>query len=110
MFTPGAPLFRRGGHLFMVAAAIFVGLAGAFGAVVFRLMIRAVQALAFEGSDGLTEMANEGLLAEASDPMSSVGDLPWYHRVLAPAVGGLLVGPLIYFLVTASINSWRLIR
>ena len=98
MFTPGAPLFRRGGHLFMVAAAIFVGLVGAFGAVVFRLMIRAVQALAFEGSEGLAEVANEGLLAEASDPMSSVGDLPWYRRVLTPAVGGLLVGPLIYFL------------
>ena len=44
MFSPGDPLFRRGGHLYMVGAAIFVGLVGAMGAVAFRLMIRGVQA------------------------------------------------------------------
>ena len=81
MVSPGAPLFRRGGHLFMVVAAIFVGLAGASGAVAFRLLIRAVQATAFGGAEGLAELAEEGLLAEASDPMGVVGDLPWYGRI-----------------------------
>ncbi|MEE2674874.1 MAG: chloride channel protein [Myxococcota bacterium] len=97
MFSPGAPLFRRGGHLFMVVAAVFVGLAGATGAVAFRLLIRTVQAVAFDGGEGLAELAEQGLLAEASDPMSAVADVPWYGRILAPAIGGLLVGPLIYF-------------
>ncbi|MFP6605556.1 MAG: chloride channel protein [Myxococcota bacterium] len=97
MFSPGAPLFRRGGHLFMVVAAIFVGLAGAIGAVAFRLLIRTVQAAAFDGAEGLAELAEQGLLAEASDPMDTVGDLPWYGRILVPTIGGLIVGPLIYF-------------
>jgi CIC family chloride channel protein len=81
----------------MVATAIFVGLAGAISAVAFRLMIRTVQAVAFDGREGLSALAEEGLLAEASDPMSMVGDLAWYGRILVPAVGGLIVGPLIYF-------------
>ncbi len=96
MLLPGAPLFRRGGHLFMVAAAIFVGLAGAFGAVAFRLLIRTVQAFAFGGGEGLSDLVREGLLAEASDPMGMVSGLPWYWRMAIPAAGGLLVGPLIY--------------
>jgi CIC family chloride channel protein len=81
----------------MVAAAIFVGLAGAFGAVVFRLMIRGVQAVAFGGSEGLAELAEEGLLAEASDPLHMAESLSWYWRIAIPAAGGLIVGPLIYF-------------
>ena len=97
MFSPGAPLFRRGGHLFMVVAAIFVGLAGAIGAVAFRLLIRTVQAAAFDGAEGLAELTEQGLLAEASDPMGTVADVPWYGRILVPTIGGLIVGPLIYF-------------
>jgi CIC family chloride channel protein len=81
----------------MVAAAIFVGLAGAFGAVAFRLLIRTVQAFAFGGGDGLSEMVDEGLLAEAGDPMHLVTGMVWWQRILIPAVGGLIVGPLIYF-------------
>jgi CIC family chloride channel protein len=97
MFSPGAPLFRRGGHLFMVAAAIFVGLAGAIGAVAFRLLIRTVQGIAFGGAEGLVAVADEGLFAEASDPMGFVAGMSWWQRILVPAAGGLIVGPLIYF-------------
>lgn len=81
----------------MVAAAIAVGLAGALGAVLFRLLIRTVQAIAFGGMDGLQVMASEGLLAEAHDPLAATLALPWYWRLAIPAVGGLIVGPLIYF-------------
>ncbi len=98
MFSPGAPLFSRGGHLFMVAAATFVGLAGAIGAVAFRLLIRTVQASFFGGSEGVAEMLEEGLLAEASDPLHMVEGMPWWRRIAVPALGGLIVGPLIYFL------------
>ena len=49
--------------------AIAVGLAGAVGAVLFRLMIRGVTAVAFEGSEGFATLAEEGPFAEASDPL-----------------------------------------
>ncbi|MEE8165571.1 MAG: hypothetical protein V3T64_08380, partial [Myxococcota bacterium] len=90
-------LLERGGHLFMVGTAVFVGLAGALGAVLFRLLIRTIQAVAFEGSDGVSSLIEEGLAAEASDPLTVVGELAWYWRIAIPAIGGLMVGPLIYF-------------
>ncbi len=90
-------VFEKGGHLYMVAAAVLVGLAGAVGAVLFRLMIRTVHAIAFGGVDGLSVLASEGLAAEARDPLSEAMGLPWYWRVAIPAAGGLIVGPLIYF-------------
>ena len=95
--SPGAPIFRRGGHLFMVAAAIFVGVAGALGAVAFRLLIRTVQAVAFDGTDGIAALLEEGLTAETRDPVDVIETLPFYWRILIPAIGGLIVGPLIYF-------------
>lgn len=100
MTDPGADrsqLFERGGHLFMVVAAIFTGLAGALGAVLFRLMIRAVQAGAWGGIEGIQEMVDTGLLAEPEDPIEAARQLAWGWRVAVPALGGLLVGPLIYF-------------
>lgn len=81
----------------MVAAAIAVGLAGAAGAVLFRLLIRTVQAIAFGGVGGLEVLVEEGLAAEATDPLAETLALPWYWRVAIPATGGLIVGPLIYF-------------
>jgi len=81
----------------MVLAAVVVGLAGAVGAVVFRLMIRFVQAVAFGGVDGIQELVDEGFLAEAHDPLAMAEQLAWYWRIAIPAVGGLIVGPLIYF-------------
>jgi len=81
----------------MVAVAVACGLAGALGAVIFRLLIRTVQALFFEGADGMEGLVEEGLLAEASDPLAIARELDWWWRLLIPAAGGLIVGPLIYF-------------
>jgi CIC family chloride channel protein len=81
----------------MVAIAITCGLAGALGAVVFRFLIRFVQALFFEGSEGLASLFEESLLAEAQDPLAAARQLEWYWRLALPAAGGLIVGPLIYF-------------
>ena len=88
---------RSTGHLFMVLVAVGCGLAGALGAVAFRLLIRTVQALFFEGAEGLASIAEEGLLAEAQDPLEAAQGLAWYWRIALPALGGLIVGPLIYF-------------
>ncbi len=81
----------------MVVAAVGVGLLGAFGAVLFRLLIRSVQAVAFEGPAGLIEVAEAGLFVEPEDPLETVRGLPWFMKILIPATGGLIVGPLIYF-------------
>ncbi|MEN8181825.1 MAG: chloride channel protein [Myxococcota bacterium] len=82
----------------MVAISVACGLAGAFGAVVFRLLIRFVQALFFEGGPGLATLAEEGLLAEAGDPLAVARQLSPGWRLLLPAIGGLLAGPLVYYL------------
>jgi len=95
--TDTSQLLERGGHLFMVGAAIVVGLAGALGAVLFRLLIRAVQAFAFEGPDAVALLIDEGIAAEAHDPLEAAKLLAWYWLIAIPAAGGLLVGPLIYF-------------
>jgi CIC family chloride channel protein len=81
----------------MVLVAVACGLAGATGAIAFRLMIRFSQAVFFGGTDGLVELVEEGWLAEASDPLQIVASLPWQLRLAIPAIGGAIVGPLIYF-------------
>jgi len=88
---------RRGGQLFMVMVAIACGIAGAFGAVVFRLLIRLFQGLFFGGLEGVSAVLDEGLLADAGDPRDIAKTLAPHVMLLIPAVGGLIVGPLIYF-------------
>ncbi|MCP5071102.1 MAG: CBS domain-containing protein [bacterium] len=88
---------RRGGQLFMVMVAIACGIAGAFGAVVFRLLIRLFQGLFFGGFEGVTAVIDEGLLADAGDPREIAGTLAPHVLFLIPAIGGLIVGPLVYF-------------
>ena len=67
----------------MAVLAVFVGLAGGFGAVGFRYLINLFQSLAY-GSDG--------------NLLDLVQSIPWYLRVSVPALGGLVVGPMVYFL------------
>ena len=75
-------LIRTNEHGIMAVLAVLVGLAGGFGAVGFRYLINFFQALAY-GSDG--------------NLLDLVQPIPWYLRVLIPALGGLVVGPLVYF-------------
>jgi CIC family chloride channel protein len=87
----------RSGPLFMVMVAIACGAAGAIGAVFFRFLIRLFQGLFFFGWSGVENVVAQGLLAEPGDPLEFVGGLPLWVMVLAPALGGLVVGPLVYF-------------
>ncbi len=66
----------------MAVLGVVVGLAGGFGAVGFRHLIDFFQTLAYGGKEDL---------------LGLVVNLPWYYRVLIPAIGGLIVGPLVYF-------------
>jgi len=89
--TERSALFEKGGHLYMVVAAVFTGVMGAIGAVAFRLLIRFVQAIAFEGpATGIENLLDEGLTAEASDPLAVAEHLEWYWRIALPMIGGLL--------------------
>lgn len=67
----------------MVLVAIACGLAGGFGAIAFRKLIMLVQGGFFGPGEDLLEIA---------------WSRPWHWRLLAPAVGGMIVGPLVYFL------------
>jgi CIC family chloride channel protein len=69
-------------HTFMVVAALFVGVLAGLGAVGFRLMINALQDL-FWGADPLT--------------LETIRSHPAFWTILAPTIGGAIVGPLVWF-------------
>jgi len=66
----------------MVFLAIVVGLAGGFGAVGFRYLINLIQTLAYGSAEEL---------------LNVVQGVPWLIRIVMPAIGGLLVGLLVYY-------------
>jgi CIC family chloride channel protein len=67
----------------MPGLGLLVGLLGGLGAVAFRFLIGFFQSLIYGSS---------------SDLAAVVHSLPWWRVVLGPAIGGALVGPLVYFL------------
>jgi CIC family chloride channel protein len=71
-----------GENVYLLVLAAIVGVLGGFGAVLFREMIGLFRSVAFPGGATLEKLA----------------ETPWYLKVIPPAVGGLIVGPLIYFL------------
>jgi CIC family chloride channel protein len=73
---------RSNEYSIMAVLAVIVGLAAGFGAVGFRHLINFFQTLAYGGE---------------SDLLGLVIHLPWYYRVAVPVIGGLIVGPLVYF-------------
>ena len=69
-------------HTIMVMMGIVVGVAGGYGAVGFRYLINFIQSIAYGSS------------AELLDVVQSI---PWHMRIVIPAIGGLIVGPIVYF-------------
>jgi len=69
-------------HLFMVVVAVICGLGGGYGAVALRWLIALIQRSFFGPGAHVLEI---------------VEHISWPWRLAAPAVGGLLVGPLVYF-------------
>jgi CIC family chloride channel protein len=61
--------------------AALIGIAGAFSSVAFRASVREVQRLLTGGTGGLVETAEA---------------LPWWGRVIIPAIGGLCAGLLLW--------------
>jgi CIC family chloride channel protein len=67
----------------MAVLATIVGLAGGFGAIGFRYLIGLFQSIAYGSAGDLLELARS---------------MSWYYKICIPALGGLVVGPLVYFL------------
>lgn len=80
----GGPLARlqMSEHSFMVVAALCVGVLGGMGAVGFRTLIELLQDL-FWGETPLT--------------LQHLHSHAWWWLILAPVIGGLIVGPLVWF-------------
>ncbi len=73
---------RRAEHIFMVLSAIMIGILGAFGAILFRFMIKYSQELFWGTSDFSA---------------GNMEQFPFWLIALLPLIGGLLVGPLVHF-------------
>ncbi|MBW2609321.1 MAG: chloride channel protein [Deltaproteobacteria bacterium] len=67
----------------MAVLAAIVGLVGGFGAIGFRYLIDIFQSIAYGASGNLLRL---------------IQGVPWQARLAVPALGGLVVGLLVYFL------------
>jgi len=75
--------FRRTRYTFIVIAAVLIGVAGGFAAILFRYLI---------------EGATWGFSGGQTTSPSGFSDLAWWWILLMPMVGGLIVGHLVYWL------------
>ncbi|HNT57402.1 MAG TPA: chloride channel protein, partial [Syntrophales bacterium] len=80
---PALP-FRMNENAVMIVMAVIVGILGGYGAVAFRWLIGFFQDLFFGQGTGTF--------------LDHLLGLPWYYRLIPPVIGGLIVGPLVYFL------------
>ncbi len=67
----------------LVVMAILVGLAGGFGAILFRRMVTFFQGFAIGHGD---------------DTALLLAPLHWWHKILLPIIGAIIVGPMVHFL------------
>lgn len=70
-------------YLFMSIVAVFIGVLGGYGAVVFRYAIEFFQSF-FYGS--------------AEEFITIAANIVWWKKLFFPVIGGAIVGPIIYFL------------
>ena len=69
-------------HTILAVLAVCVGLAAGFCAVGFRHLIVFIQTLAYGDGEVLLNVLQR---------------LPWYRIIWVPALGGLIVGPVVYY-------------
>ena len=70
-------------HTFMLIVAVLIGVLAGFAAIGIRALIAEISFLSFPGT---------GVLLE------NIINAPWHLKLLIPVIGGLIVGPIIYFL------------
>jgi CIC family chloride channel protein len=67
----------------MIIVAIIIGLLAGFAAIGIRFLIKEISFLSFQGEGNLLE---------------NILNTSWYWILIIPTIGGLIVGPIIYFL------------
>lgn len=70
-------------HTFMIILAIIIGILGGFGGIGIRWLIKFISDLSYPGPGNILE----NILATH-----------WYWILIIPVIGGIIVGPIIYFL------------
>jgi len=72
-------------YIFMILMGAFIGLSGGLVSIGFRYLIRFIQRVAF---------------GSWSYNLEVVRDVPWYILMCIPAVGGLIIAPLVFRLAS----------
>ena len=67
----------------MIVIAIVIGVLAGFSAIGIRAMIKFFSDLSFPGSGNL---------------LQNIMDTPWFWILIIPIIGGIIVGPIIYYL------------
>ena len=69
-------------HVYLSIVAIVIGILGGYGALIFRYIIKGTQYVFYQNTGDILTFAH---------------NLPFYLKIALPALGGLIVGPLVYF-------------
>ncbi len=69
-------------HTLMIIIAIIIGILGGFAGIGIRAMIKGISEISFPGPGTV---------------LDNIMSNPWYVVLLAPVVGGIIIGPIIYF-------------
>ncbi|MGK9368233.1 chloride channel protein [Melioribacter sp. Ez-97] len=70
-------------YTFILIIAIIIGLLAGFSAIGIRWLIKTITAISFGSGSNLLDVLSA---------------TPWYLLIIIPALGGLIVGPIIYYL------------
>lgn len=87
---------RAAEHTFVVLVAAACGLAGAGGAILLRVLVQVFSPLFF--GDPIPSLGALFAAGGHGEPALMGATAPAWRRVLAPALGGAVVGPLLYWL------------
>ncbi|MEO8230814.1 MAG: chloride channel protein [Ignavibacteriota bacterium] len=69
-------------HTFMIVVAIIIGVVAGFSAIGIRALIKFFSQISFSGPGNL---------------LQNIINTPWYLILIIPIIGGIIVGPLIYY-------------
>ncbi|MFV1957704.1 MAG: chloride channel protein [bacterium] len=69
-------------HVYLSLVAILIGILAGYGALIFRYVIK---------------VAQYGFYQNTNDVLTFHSAIPLWLKIVLPAAGGLIVGPLIYF-------------
>ena len=64
----------------LLSAAVLVGIASGLAGVGFHHLILLIHELALGGGE---------------DPVAALAHVPWYYKIVLPALGGLLIAPMV---------------